>query len=71
MNGKLFPQDRDRRDVIHGGGKRYTTLEDFVSIEDQGERIHGSVVHKVSSDVSKQTFQEGSPQEEAWSMPSR
>ena len=37
-------------------------LEDFVSTEGQGERIRGSVVHKVSSDVSRQMFQEGSSQ---------
>ena len=35
-------------------------LEDLVSTEGKGERIQGSVVHKVSSAVCRQTFQEGS-----------
>ena len=59
---KLFPQDWGERDVVHGRGGRYMALEDFVSTEGQGERIRGSVVHKVSSDVSRQMFQEGSSQ---------
>ena len=43
-------------------------LEDFVSTEGKGERIRGSVVHKVSSNVGRKALQEGSPQEEAGRM---
>ena len=40
-------------------------LEDLVSTEGQGEGIRGSVVQKVNSNVSRQTFQESSAQEYA------
>ena len=52
INGKLLPQDWGR-DVIHGRDGSYTALEDFVSKEGQGERIQGSDMHKVSSDVRR------------------
>ena len=46
-------------------------LKYLVSSEGKGERIGGSVVNKVSSEISRQTLQEGNPKEEKRLMNSR
>ena len=56
MNGKVIPQDRGGRAMIHGGGGVHTALENLVSMEGKGERIQGSVMNKVSSDFGRQHF---------------
>ena len=46
-------------------------LEDLISMDSKGEGIQGSVVNKVSSEISRQTLQEGNPKEEKRLMNSR
>ena len=44
--------------MIHGRGN--TALKYLISLEGKGERIRGSVVNKVVSDVSREALQKGS-----------
>ena len=60
VNGILISQDWGGRDMIHCGGGRNKALKYLVSREGDGERIRGSVMKKVCSDISRQTLQEGS-----------
>ena len=71
MNRKVIPQNRGGRDVIHGGSRGNMALEDLISMDSKGEGIQGSVVNKVSSEISRQTLQEGNPKEEKRLMNSR
>ena len=46
-------------------------LEYLVSMEGDGERVRGSVVNKVGSEVSRHTLQESSSEEETRLLTSR
>ena len=54
VDGVIITQDRGKRYMIHGGGGGNTALKYLISSEGKGERIGGSVVNKMGSDVSKE-----------------
>ena len=60
VDGVLINHARGRGDMIHSKGGRNTALENLTSTEGKGERILGSVMNKMSSDVSRQMLQKGS-----------
>ena len=57
--------------MIHVGGGGNTALKYLVSLEGKGERIGGSVMNKVGSDVSREALQEGGLEVEARLMTNR
>ena len=71
MHRELTIQDQGRGDVVHGKGRGYTAFKKLISMEGQGERAEGFVVHQVRSNIGGKTLQEDSSQEKARSIPVR